>query len=157
PVASGARVVVVAGGSVGFRRIAKAGRGVAHAVLVGLVRRGTADDGGPRGRPVLAAVGGRACGPIVARGCRGGGREGALSVLGVAGAAVVALVGRVAERASRRRANASLALVPLRAGVPVAAGRSIRLVGGRAGPRRGVAGAGVVALIGRLADHGIRS
>src|SRR5439155_1687842 len=126
PLALGAGVAVVAGGRIGVP-----GGAGAHAGLAAVVRR--------------------AAGAVVARRAVRLAGVGAGAVA-VAGARLVALVGR---RAGERRAAAGprRADVVLGARVAVVAGRAVRLDGVGAGAVA-VAGAGLVALVGRRAREG---
>src|SRR5207253_930722 len=76
---------------------------------------------------------------------------------GVADAGGVALVGGGAGDGVGAHAGAGLAGVVLRAGVAVVARRSVELGGIAAGARRGVAGAGGVALVGGGAHDRVRT
>src|SRR5438094_445242 len=67
------------------------------------------------------------------------------------------LVGACAHDGIRARAGAGLAGVGLRAGVAVVTGRAVGLDGIAAGARRGVAGAGRMALVGGRAHDRVRA
>src|SRR5439155_1717660 len=147
-----AGVVVVARRAIGLGRVgAHAGARVAGPDVVALVRS-RADDGvGARARPALAGVGLRAGVPVVAGRVVGLGWVGAHARARVAGPYVVALVGGGADDGVGARTRAALAGVGLRAGIPVVAGRAVGLDGVVAGAV-GIAGGGLVALVGRRAD-----
>src|SRR5206468_392822 len=76
---------------------------------------------------------------------------------GIAGARRVTLVGGRAHDRVRARAGTGLAGVGLRAVIAVVAGCAVGLGGIAAGARRGVAGAGRVALVGGRAHDWIRA
>src|SRR5439155_2017928 len=73
----------------------------------------------------------------------------------VAGAGLVALVRARTRHRATAHADAVLARVGLRAGIPVAAGAAIGLRGVRARAGRRVARPPVVALVGRGTDDGV--
>src|SRR5207253_2470165 len=121
---------------------ARARTRVAGAGDVALIR-GRADLGvGASAHSALAGVGLRA-GVAVAAG-RAVGRRGvgAGTGRGVAGARYVALIRGRADLGVGASAHSALAFPTLRAGVPVAAGRAVRLGGVGARARTRVAGAG---------------
>src|SRR5207253_2813323 len=76
---------------------------------------------------------------------------------GIAGAGRVALVGGRTHDGIRAQAGAGRTGVGLRAGVAVIAGRAVGLGGIAAGARRGVAGAGRLALVGGRAHDRVRA
>src|SRR5439155_576141 len=151
-VLGGGGVAVVAGGSVRAGRIrAFTGRRIAGARVVALVLGG-ADDGVAAGaRAALAGVGLRAGGAVGARRRVRLGGVGAGGVA-VAGAGLAAVVGRRAGE-GRAAARAARADIVLGARVAVVAGRAVRLGGVGAGAVA-VAGAGLMALVGRRAGEG---
>src|SRR5207247_1790145 len=145
-----AGVAVVARRAVRLVGVGASAVAVAGAGLVALVGR-RAGEGRARAGPHRAGVVLGARGAVVAR------RPVRLVGVGagavaVAGAGLVALVGRRA-REGRARARAARADVILCARGAVVAGRPVRLVGVGAGAVA-VAGAGLVALVGRRAGEG---
>src|SRR5439155_784152 len=145
------------GGAVGLGGIAAgARRGVAGARGMALIG-GRAHDrirayaGAPR-----AVVGLRAGVGVVARRAIGLGGIAAGAGRGIAGAGGMALVGRRAHDRFRAHAGARETAVGLRAAAVVVAGGAVGLGGIAARSRRGVAGAGGMALVGSRAHDRIR-
>src|SRR5262249_4550623 len=103
----------------------------------------------------LAGVGLGAAVAVVAGHAVGLGGIGAGAVGRVADAGIMALIERGADDRVRARADAGLAGVALRTGVPVVAGRAVGVGGVGAGAGGRVAGAGVVALVEGGADDRI--
>src|SRR5207253_1375109 len=153
-VAAGARVAVVAGGVVRLGGVgAGAGGGVAGPDVVTLIL-GRAGDGVRAGaRAGLAGVAAGARVAVVAGGAVGPGGVGADPRRRVAGAGVVALVLGVTDDRRAGEAGAAFTGVGDGARVAVVAGGAVRLGGVGAGAGRRGAGAGVVALILRRAQH----
>src|SRR5439155_1203672 len=141
----GARGAVVAGRAVRLGGVGAGAVAVAGAGLVALVGR-RAGEGRAGAGPGRADVVLRAGGAVVARRPvrLAGGGAGAVAI---ARAALAALVGRRTGE-GRAGARAARADVILRAGVAVVARRPVRLAGVGAGAVA-VAGAGLVALVGR--------
>src|SRR5207253_1170528 len=153
-VAAGARVAVVAGGVVRLGGVgAGAGGGVAGPDVVTLILGRAGDGVRARARAGLAGVAAGARVAVVAGGAIGPGGVGADTGRRVAGARVVALVLGVTDDRRAGDAGAAFAGVDGGARVAVVAGGAVRLGGVGAYPRRRVAGAGVVALILRRAQH----
>src|SRR5439155_366920 len=143
-----ARVAVVADTPVGLGGVrARAGRRVAGPRVVTLVRGGADEGRAARRHAGLAGVGPRTGVAVGAGAPIGLGGIRARAGRRIAGPRVVTLVGRGADDGVPARAHAALAGVGLRARVAVAADTPVGLGGVRAGARRRVAGAGLVALV----------
>src|SRR5439155_274235 len=149
---------VCAGAAVRLGRVgAGAARRIADAGDVALIERAADDRVGTGADARLAGVALRAGAAVVA------GRPvwlvgvGAGAARRVADAGVVALFEGGADDGVRPDAGAGLAGVALGAGVAVAAGRAVGLVRVGAGAVGRITGAGVVTLIERSAEDGIRA
>src|SRR5206468_8970333 len=128
---------------------------ITSAGKVALVRGGADDGVAARAHPALAGVGLRAGIAVVARAAVGLRRVRARPRGGRTGAGSVALVGGGADDGVAAGADAALAGVGLRAGIPVVARAAVGLRRVRARPRGRITGAGGVALVGGGADHGV--
>src|SRR5438093_1214881 len=153
-----AGVAVVAGGGVGPGGVAaRPRRGVAGAGGVTLVGGRAHDRIRARAGAGLTGVGLRAGVAVVAGGAVGLGGIAAGARRGIAGAGGVALIGGRAHDGIRAHAGARDTAVGPRAGAAVVARRAIGLGGIAARSRRGVAGAGGMALVGSRAYDGVRA